>query len=239
MREFKLDPERISEPKKIIIRRSVISAVFTLLLFCGVYFFSLGDLSAIKDNLYILIAPIIVILLVGYSTRNNVQRQQVLYETYLLTVTDTLLTREQKGVPDVDMYTKDITAITKSKDGSYFIKGLKANDLLYIPRYVENRELLEQELGKIQPITPAAPGKVKQWTRFALSLILIASMVTVYMSDNRLLVAISAVLSLVAMGWSFYSIQRNQNIEKRTKRGAYWMIVVAASIIYLAITKVF
>jgi len=67
--------------------------------------------------------------------------------------------------------------------------------------------------------------------------VMIGSMAGVYISLNKIIVAISGTVLTILMIWSFYKIQKSKNVEHRVKRLAWWSLIVLISIIYVVILK--
>jgi hypothetical protein len=69
-----------------------------------------------------------------YISRKRTRR---LYESYVLTISDSAITREQYQTPTVTISNSDINVIIKNNNGSFTIKGGTAQDLIGIPTQIE------------------------------------------------------------------------------------------------------
>ncbi|MBK7442870.1 MAG: hypothetical protein IPI65_15460 [Bacteroidetes bacterium] len=55
-------------------------------------------------------------------------------------------------------------------------------------------------------------------------------MAAVAISNDKLIVGVSGTVLLAVLGYSVFEIQRSKNIDYKTKRIFWWVILVAASV---------
>ena len=56
-------------------------------------------------------------------------------------------------------------------------------------------------------------------------------MSAVYISKDKIIVGVSGTILLLVLGYSFFEIQRSKNIDSKTKKGMWRLILVTVSFI--------
>ena len=56
-------------------------------------------------------------------------------------------------------------------------------------------------------------------------------MSAVYISKDKIIVGVSETILLLVLGYSFFEIQRSKNIDSKTQKGMWWLILVTVSFI--------
>jgi hypothetical protein len=190
-----------------------------------------------KDtNTLLLLLPLFP-LLIGWTLYRNIRRQQLLWKSYTLILTNNLITREQLNTPVVSFYFNEVTAIIKHKDGSFLIKGKNATDIIPVPAYIDHYGQLEALLLQIAPFTTKTNSPLLQQYRGLLSLLMLGLMVCVYTATNKILVGISGVLLTALFSWSLFETTRSKNIDAKTRRGSWLILIVIASVIGVTVLK--
>ena len=192
-----------------------------------------------KNPLTIFTPTILIFLgVMIFGIFNSVRRQKSLFNSYKLTLSDSGIIREQHNTPKISILYSDINSINKNTNGSFIIKGRKSFDIIGIPSQVENYEQLENSLSKIRPVIYSSESSFKQKLTIPVSILTAILMATVYIATNKIIVGISGTLLSGFFIWSFVEIQRNKNIDKKTKRLSYVAIWVLIWIIIGTISKV-
>ena len=177
-------------------------------------------------------------LAVASGLYRGINRQKKLFESYRLTLTDNMITREQDNTPTVSIYFNEITEIVKNKHGSFLIRGKASNELIIVPSQIDDYPDLEHALAQLKPATRQT-GKPSLAKYSALIAILgLMLMITVYTVSNKIMVAISGTLLVSILLWSFYEARRSKNIDAKTKRAMWWVWVVIVSVASVTIMKI-
>ena len=92
-------------------------------------------------------------------------------------------------------------------------------------------------LKEICEFTLSTPRPIMGYLMIPLTIVLVGMMAIVFASDNKILVRISGPLLTAFLIWSFIGILRNKNMDKKTKRSSYLMIIVILSVIGTTIVK--
>jgi hypothetical protein len=70
-----------------------------------------------------------------------------------------------------------------------------------------------------------------------LALLALGLMLCVYTVTNKIIVGLSGSLLVGLMLWSFFEVRRSKNIDSKTKRGIWFVLLVVASVIAVMIMK--
>ncbi len=192
--------------------------------------------KAADVNVLPFLIPFIAVA-VGFGLYRGVNRQKTLFDSYTLTITNNLITREQFNTPTISIYFNDIKEIAKHKDGSFTIKGKDATDLIGVPPQIDNYSQLETTLQNIQPITAKDSVSFLQKYQSLTGLLTVGLMLCVYTVNNKIVVALTGTTLVALMIWSFIKIRSSKNIDSKTKRSVWWVLLVLASVIAVMISK--
>lgn len=187
-------------------------------------------------NVLLVIIPLIG-LSVGLGLYRGLNRQRKLLESYQLTLANNLIIREQLNTPTISIYFNDIKEITKNKNGSFSIRGKDPTDVILIPAQIENYIELENTLTQIKSFATKSSKSYLQKYSTPITLFSLSLMLCVYTVTNKIIVALSGTLLLAILLWSFYEVRRSKNIDAKTKRGMWWVLILIASVIGVMIIK--
>ena len=187
-------------------------------------------------NVLPIIIPVMLGVL-GIGLYRGLNRQKKIFESYRLILNDVGITRVQKSTPTISIFKSDICSIIKNRNGSFTIKGKSNVDTIFVPYQVENYEKLENELSALREITIKSKEPVLQKFRGIVSILAIGLMIAVYLSKDKILVGISGTLLLGFFAYSFFQIKGSKNVDNKTKRGMWWLLLVSVSIIGIMYMK--
>jgi hypothetical protein len=191
-----------------------------------------------EDDLNVL--PIIIPFMaaaLGFGLYRGVNRQKALFESYTLTITNNLITREQVNTPTISIYFNDVKEIAKHKNGSFTIKGKETVDLIGVPVQIDNHTQLETALQQIQPIVVKDKVSFMEEYQSLIGLVTVGLMLCVYTVNNKIIVALTGSALVALMIWSFIKIRSSKNVDSKTKRSVWWVLLVLASVIAVMIFK--
>jgi len=186
------------------------------------------------------VLPIIIPLTAGaagFGLYRGVNRQKALFESFTFTITNNLITREQLNTPPISIYFNDIQEIAQHKNGSFTIKGKETVDLIGIPSQIENYSELQKALQQIQPIVVKNNVSFLQKYQSLKGLLAVGLMISVYTINNKIIVGLTGSALVALMVWSFIKIRSSKNIDNKTKRSLWWILIVLASVIAVMIIK--
>lgn len=179
----------------------------------------------------------IATLALGLGLYRGTNRQKALFESYVLTITNNLITREQLNTPTISIYFNEVKEIAKHKNGSFSIKGKDATDLIGIPSQIANYSQLETTLQSIQTIIVKDKVSFLQKNQSLAGLLTVGLMLCVYTVNNKVIVALTGITLVALMVWSFLKIRNSKNVDSKTKKSVWWVLLVLASVIAVMIFK--
>lgn len=178
-----------------------------------------------------------ILILVSIGVYRGVKRQMALFNSYTLTISNNLISRDQLNTPPISIYFNDIKEIIKHKNGSFTIKGKETGDLIGVPPQIDNYPQLEEILNRIQPITIKNKLPFLQKYPSLTGLLTVGLMFCVYVVNNKLIVGLAGVTLVSFMVWSLIKIQNSKNVDSKTKKNAWWVLIVLVSVITVMVFK--
>ena len=181
-------------------------------------------------NVLPFVIPIIIGAL-GFGLFKGINRQKGLFESYRLIINENEIVREQNNTQTISIPHNEVKSIIRSPKGILTIIGNSHTDIIGVPSQINNSEKLTQILSQISPITDSDKIPLTEKYKGVLILLMLGLMATVYISKDKLIVGITGTILILFLGYSFYEIRRNKNIDKKTKNGIWWLLVVLLSVI--------
>lgn len=232
---FKIKSNGFNEIKKQTIIRAVPLLLISMSFGIGIVFLNSKNKEDVLSALPFML-PIMLFAL-GFGIYNGLKRQKMLFERYQLIFSENTIVREQANTPIVSIQIEEVKSIIKDKKGGYSIKGKTAVDTILIPAQIENYEKLEILFNQIKPIDVTQQLPFAEKYKFPIAIIMLGSMATVYVSLNKILVGICAVICCTLLIWSSIKIRKNKNIDRKTKRVGYYLLFILLSILGVTYMK--
>ncbi len=235
MQVFKIRQDGFKEIRKKMLLRSI-----PMLLIAGAVGITISTINSKQKENDVNVLPIVIpmaVLALGFGLYRGVNRQKALFESYTLTITNNLITREQLNTPTISIYFNDIKEIAKHKNGSITIKGKETVDLIGIPVQIDDYLQLETALQQIQPIVVKDKVSFMEKYQSLTGLVTVGLMLCVYTVNNKIIVALTGSVLVALMVWSFIKIRSSKNIDSKTKRSVWLVIIVLASVIAVMFFK--
>jgi len=178
-----------------------------------------------------------VLCAVAFGMVKGLNRQKTILESYTLSVGNESITREQHNTPTIHLRFTDITHVAEGRKGGFIIRGQGSADTILVPRQIENYGELRETLQRITP--PHQKPVFNPFEKYSvlITLLNVGLMVTVYLATDKLLVGVSGTLFLVLQGWSLSEINRNKNVDQKTKRSLWWSLLVLFSVVAIMAFK--
>ena len=227
--EFQIIENGFTEIKKAILIKTIPIAVLAMgtgLLIS--HFNTNGETSNI--NVLPFVIPIIIGALV-IGLLKGINRQKELFESYKLTLNTNEIIREQLNTPTISIPHNEIKSISRNSKGILTIVGNSSTNVISVPSQINHPEKLVQLLSQIKPIIDSDKKSLLEKCKGLLIFLTLGLMATVYISKNKLLVGITGTLLILFLGYSFYEMYTNKNIDKKTKKGMWWLLLVLLSVI--------
>ncbi|ANE51419.1 hypothetical protein [Flavisolibacter tropicus] len=233
-KQFRPRPNSFNEIKKKVLLRTV--PIMILSMGTGIVIAHVNSTHSGEDDSNVLpfVIPILA-LYIFYKIYNTLGKQKVFFESYTLTVDETSITREQKGMPAITLSKWEIKTINKLENGSFVIKGQSRLDLICVPAQLEDYATAEALLNSFSPVTPKPVPLVQQYA-IPILILGIGLLAAVFLLKDKILVSISGTIAAGLLVWSLYIGLRSKNIDQKSKRGALWAGVVILAIIFRIVT---
>ena len=138
------------------VRKKFLLIFLPLMVFAAGVGFSIAHFNGEEkggDITYLIFALPIALLVIVPTMLKTLKRQKEQFQSYRLTIEDTLLVREQKDTPTIELSFLDVKEIIKVGNGSFVIQGLQKGDSIQVPAQIEEYELVESSLNSIMPVT--------------------------------------------------------------------------------------
>lgn len=231
--QYTLSPDGFSEVRKRILQRAIPTLSIPIIVILSAKFYGGdSDLSNVAQTL------LIAIVAVGFGIFISLKKQKQLYESYQLTIGETSIVREQQNTPTISIEKSEMQSITQAHNGDLVITSLtSAKDIISVPSQTANFEALRQELETLCPITIQEKKPLLIRLQWLIVIGVLALMGTVYIAENKIMVGFAGTALTVVMGYGIWSIQRNKNVDKRTKRMMWLSLIPILSILTLTIAK--
>jgi hypothetical protein len=227
--EFQIKENGFAEIKKAILIKTIPILMLAGGTAIAISYFNSSRQSSDVNVLPFMIPILLVVIVNGIF--KGLRRQKELFESYKLIVNEDEIVREQKNTPTISIPHNEIKSITKNSKGILTIVGNSKTEIIGVPTQIDNSERLEQLLSQIHLITNSDKQSFSQKYNIFVTLLTIGLMASVYLSTNKLIVGITGTLLLLILSYSFYEIRTNKNVDKKTKKITWWLILVLISII--------
>ena len=237
MKQFKIRENGFKEIRKQIIIRTIPMTLIAVIVGLAIFEFNPNSNSSSDINVYPLIIPILVGAL-AFGLFKGIKRQKAIYEKYLLIIDDSGITREQGNTPTIRLLFSDITKINKNNQGGFVITGKNVTNSIIVPAQIENLNQFENLLNENCSIPIGLSKPMLERLIIPIVLFVLGLMAITYISTNKILVSFSGIILTAIMIWSFIKIQTNKNIDKKTRKNSYWIIIVIFSIVVIMFYKI-
>lgn len=237
MTQFRIKENGFKEIRKQTLIRTIPLLLIAMIVGLLIFEFNPNNKDSSDINVYPIVIPIILGA-VFFGVIKGLKRQKSIYDTYTLQFDENGVTREQINTPSISLLFSEITKITKSNQGGLVITGKNLSNLIIIPAQIDNMNIIEALLKENCAIQIAISKPLIQRLNIPIAIAVLGLMVITYVSTNKILVSVSGILLTSIMIWSFIKIQTNKNIDKKTRRSSYWVILVILSIIGVMISKI-
>ncbi len=117
---------QITEGSFKTLRKKAVLETIPILLIAATVGITVSTINNIKVGKDVNVLPIVIPLVLaslGVGLFLGVNRQKKSFESYTLTISNNLVTREQPNIPMVSLYFNEIQKIVKHKNGGFVIKG--------------------------------------------------------------------------------------------------------------------
>lgn len=233
-KQFRPRPNSFTEIKKKVLLRTV--PILILSMATGIVIAHANTTHSDNDDINVLpfVIPIVA-LYIFYNIYKILGKQKELFESYTLTVDETSITREQKGMPTITLSKWEIKAIDKLENGSIVIRGQNRLDCICVPAQLEDNATVEALLNSFSPVTSKSVSLVQQYA-IPIMIIGIGLLAAVFLLKDKILVSVSGVIVVGLLLWTLYVGLKSKNVDQKSKRGVLWVGVIVLAIIFRVVT---
>ena len=235
MPDYRIRPDGFKEIRRQILQRLVAVALVVVLFIIAMTIYNAKG----KED-YIITLPITIVLftvIFGFSIRRTFKKQKELLDSYALTINDNAITRYQLNTPTITLFHTEIKEILKTKGNRFIIKGKSAEDIIYVPSQISNYQDLEIKLDEIKSISLYSSKNLFEKYPVIIIFLILGLMPGVYGSMNKIIVLSCSMPLVATIAWSFLKIQKSKNVESRTKRFSWFILLILLSVISVTILK--
>lgn len=228
--QFRADLSRYPEARKLFVTRFWIMLVSLLALILSISIIKDGFDFSYRTLIPLGAMTLVYSLLAFFRLRSGIARHRTVFESYVLTLDEDCITREQHQTPVIKIRRNEIKSITRRGSGIIVIKGATRPDTIYIGRQVERPEELLTRLQQYAPVKVTTQSLYENYG-YALNIIAIGLMLgVIYSEDKRIVVS----CGLPLLGWYIFGIVqriRNKNIPYTNRFSVTFNIVVFVGMI--------
>lgn len=220
-----------------MVRKRTITKIVPLFVIAGAAGLFITWFNSAPDQpiLYPILFTMCVLVCVSVFTMRNVLKQQeTIYHNFELTIENDHITSYANG-KTTTVYFNQIVKITEDSYGNLVVKGDKKLNIgvpALLVNYTEIRALLASKQ------TISRDSWIQRF-QIPLTLGVIACMVAVYISTNKIIVGACGIVVVGTMCWGFYTIRTSPQIDAQTKRKSWWVLVAGISIAATIYFKIF
>jgi hypothetical protein len=236
MYRFKSNPDLFKEIKRKWLLKMIPLLFIASIVGISISIINSNNSKASKDA--IPISAAIIFSFVGIGVYLGIRRKNKLFNSYILTIENNEIKREQLFTPTISIAFDDIIEISKNAIGSFIIKGYKKDDVIIVPKQIENYLQLESILHNIKPITIIKNENLIHKYQSAPGFLAVGLIFSVYTSNNKIIVGLSGTLLIALMVWSVIKIRRSKNVDTKTKRIIWWVLIVIGAVVVTIVNKI-
>lgn len=234
---FKIKENGFNEIRNKILYRTIPIGIIAVVGGLSISFFNSNSQSSDVNTLPF-VMPIILAAL-AFGIYKGLRRQKQIFDSFVLTIDDMAITREQDLMPTMSIPIDEIQQIVKSSKGTFVIKGNSPQEVIGIPSQIENSDELESVLSRLKDITISDDKSLFQKYQWLLPILTVILMVITYLSTNKLIIGIAGTTLTIGLIYSLVTSQQSKHIDKKTKKSMWLVLIVLLSIIAITYAKLF
>jgi hypothetical protein len=146
------------------------------------------------------------------------------WDTYDLEIGDDYFLRRQADTPDLQLKFGEVTRVERLPGRYLRIIGKSKQHVIGIPESIENFEEVLQIVSGIQPLTLRS-GELWRRPIFYMAAGAVAFVTMVWSRSSILFTPLAVGLSIMVL-WTFWSVRRNPNASRQTRRAVWWYLLI-------------
>jgi hypothetical protein len=222
--QFRNIPGRFHEVRRKLLLTTLPITLISMI--GGVALFVLNRGTDTPLLTYLFMIPVLLGT-VFIGKRNAIRKQEDIYDSYRLVISDQYIRREQNNTPDLTIARNEISKIVKLPDGAFVVKGQGMMNQVTIPAQIEQHEVVEELLTEIGTVTPVNPLPLS----IPAAILGVGLFAAVVASANKTVVGICGSLLVVIAGYSLVLLWMNKNVDRKTRNRSLVVLIMLASVI--------
>jgi len=192
------------------------------------------DMAAGDLNPLFIFVPLMIVLL-GVSMNKNVKKLRKTAETYTLTITEEIISREQAGLPTLSIKRNEIRKISRTSTGNLLVTGPGMLLYIEIPSQIDNYTELYEILNSIKPVKQVSYNE----GLLVAVITILSGLATlgIFAGPNKVIIAICGTVISVIMCFFIYLILSGKYGDEKTKKKVWIYMIAAISYIVITINK--
>lgn len=237
MQDFTIKPDGFNQFRKtILLRMCAVMIMIILIVFFLPWLMAGGEGSAgISSATWLTL--VLLSAAMTYSLFTTLKKQKAQLLSYKLTITEEHITRELMNTPTITLLKKDVREILKNADGSFAIIGDSKLNAIGVPAPIERKEELEALLTQINALTVKSTTPWLQKLQLPIAFAVTALMFATFYIQNKYIATFTGLIVTVIMIYSSILIRKSKNIDSKTKRISYMMLIPLLAVIGSVILK--
>lgn len=234
MKTYALSPTAIARQKQRVFRRGMITMLAASVLPLAVMYAT----RFISGWVLLFVLPIIAVVVV-VGVRRGLKITEENLSSYRLRMGDETISRQQAGIPEVEIPYTQITAVQESALTGLVLKTADRTQTIYIlPALDDYAEVKAEVLRRKPAIATFAHKGARAWLLYIPTVLFFVAFAALWLSRNLPVVLAAGGFILAYWFWAWTLVRRRQDIDARAKLGIWHLVVVTLVFALLIYTRV-
>ena len=176
---------------------------------------------------------------IAFSFWNTIKKQKAVYNSYLLTVGDNYIQKEQDTLNTNRISFNEIQRIEEDVYGNLFVWGPVNQNVVAVSANIDGYLEVKGLLHSFKPISVRKESALLHKYSWFVLFIPCGLMIAVYLSNNKIVVAATGVPLIAILLWGFYKVRTNPYFTSKSKRSTWLIPIVLISLIVIIYYKLF
>jgi len=233
---YKNSPGGFALVRKQMVRRVILLWLIIVIGVLTISFFT-GPHNITNAIVTVFVGVVVLGLIMFNAVYKVIKQQKNKYNSFSLDIENDYLQLQSEGKGTTIAF-KDIIEIAEDKYGNLLIKSA-SEPLMSISAQLESYAKVKEILNTKHGIVPLQTKDLFKKYPILLPLIVIACMVAVYVSNNKIIVGLSGISLIAIMIWGLYDVWTSPKYDAAMKKRSLWGIIVILSIGFTVYYKLF
>ncbi|HEY0271998.1 MAG TPA: hypothetical protein VGC22_02380 [Chitinophaga sp.] len=234
MQQLKLSPEGMRILRRRTFKVTFITILTGILTYTVIMYFTL-DGGTYRDPFFWQVSAImLVVFVVIFFLRRQHGRKILEGLTYYYD--ENSITRQLPTLPDLTIHFLEISNVVKRKKGDLLLYGLTKQDVIWIPKELEQFDAIEAKLREYMPEAERKPLTWQRYVPIVLSLLVSSCAVVILVVRDRTILAVTTIAFAIGIPFMAIQLHRSKIAKPRAKYFSYlfWAFVLLDAFVKLA-----